>query len=248
MRVFVDGFGVLGLTIVRKLLENHSIQKSELLVNTYLLSENSLFLDFLKVSNITFFDLSYKELEKEILAFRPDYFLSVYGRRIIPQNILNLVKDSAINFHPSLLPDYKGCFSCPWVIINGETHTGITIHEMIEEVDAGKILHQEKVEIMPSDTAYSLYHRLVGKFASSFDEFFSKLINNELCSFNMPKGGTYYPRKVPYNGEIDRMWEDHKIDAFIRAMDFPPFKGAVLNYKNSQIEVNTLSQFKALVS
>ena len=73
MRVFVDGFGTIGHTLVRKLLENHSIQKSELLVNTYLLSENSLFLDFLKASNITFFDLSYKELEKEIFLSSVTY-------------------------------------------------------------------------------------------------------------------------------------------------------------------------------
>ena len=57
-----------------------------------------------------------------------------------------------MNLHPSLLPEYKGCFSCPWTIINGERKTGITFHEITEGIDSGNILQQHEVGILDNET------------------------------------------------------------------------------------------------
>ena len=248
MNIFVDGYGIVAHSIVRKILENHSVDPKNLLINTYHTEGNTAFLNYLKDLQIKHFNLPYNKLAKKVSLFKPDYFLSLYGRRIIPRSILNLVKFRSINLHPSLLPEYKGCFSCPWVIIKREKFTGITIHDIIEEVDAGEILYQEKVAISPDETAFSLYHRLAGKFIACFDDFFSDLLNGRIISCPMPKGGSYYPRRVPYDGMIDETWSEGQTEAFIRSMEFPPFRGAILKRGNSTMEVSSYAQFQKIVN
>jgi methionyl-tRNA formyltransferase len=59
----------------------------------------------------------------------------------------------------------------------------------------------------------------------------------------MQMGGKYYPRKVPHEGYINRDWTYNQIDAFIRALHFPPFKGATLKYKDKELEIDNLEQY-----
>lgn len=247
MNIFIDGYGVVAHSIVRKLVENHNIPTDRIFVNTYFKSENQLFLDYLKQNNINHLDESYKAIKNELSEFSPDFFFTLYGRRIIPPNILSEVKLRSINLHPSLLPEYKGCFSCPWVILNREDTTGITFHEIVEEVDAGDILFQCEIKLSGVETAYSLYHMLASKFIEKFDSFFLDLVNSKLTSIKMNKGGNYYPRKIPYDGVIDANWSLARIEAFIRAMCFPPFMGAIFNHNGRQIEINNIEQYKKLI-
>jgi methionyl-tRNA formyltransferase len=155
--------------------------------------------------------------------------LSIHYRNIIKNNILKEFQGIKINLHPSLLPDYKGCFSSVWAIINGEKETGITYHILTEDIDAGNILIQEKIKINQDDTAYSLFHKLITLGIQLLPRLFMLVENNY--------GGTpqyltgherYYKRQLPYDGLIDPNWEEDKKERFIRAMYFPPYEGAVL--------------------
>ena len=247
MRIFIDGYGVTAQAVARKLLSNHNITRENIVFNTYDSSENSNLIDFLKSEKLRFFIKPYSVLIDFFSEFKPNYFFSIYGRRIIPKEILSQVIDFSVNLHPSLLPDYKGCFSCPWVIINEEKYTGITFHEIVAKIDSGDILFQEKEMIMTSDTAYSLYHRLSQKFVLKFDDFFSKLVAKKIERMPMPVGGDYYARKVPFNGQIDSSWPPKKIDSFIRAMHFPPFVGATLSFKGRTFEISSYQQFSEII-
>ncbi len=79
---------------------------------------------------------------------------------IIPQEVLDIFPKGIINIHPSLLPKYRGPTPGQTAILNGDTKTGVTIIKLDKEVDHGPILVQEKVEILPNDTASTLYERL----------------------------------------------------------------------------------------
>lgn len=246
MKIFIDGFGVVAHSIVRKLIEKHSLPTSSLFVNTYDSQENLLFRKYLDQVGIPYVIGNYDDLYEEINQFNPDYFFSLYGRRIIPKGILQIVKKKSINLHPSLLPEYKGCFSCPWVILNYEKFTGITIHEIVDKVDSGDILFQKKITLQGDETAFSLYHKLVGLFVSNFDEFFYSLVSQKIIPIKMSVGGKYYSRKVPYSGYIDINWSIKKVEAFIRAMDFPPHKGAILKQAKMESEINSIQEFLRL--
>ena len=248
MNIFIDGYGVVAHSITRKLLDSHKIHSSNILVNTYNLPDNQTFIDFLKSREIKFVDESYKNLSSEFPAYSIDLFLSLYGRRIIPEYILETIRLHSINLHPSLLPQFKGCFSCPWVIIKREKKTGITFHKIDKGIDTGSILYQVEIDLDGKETGYSLYHKLASEFVSRFDHFFFNLLNDRLICKEMPKGGDYYPRKVPFDGKIDRNWSESQIESFIRAMYFPPFKSAVLMKDGQEIEIDTFDQYQKIIS
>ena len=100
------------------------------------------------------------EFLAELRQYHPDIIgLTAYGN-ILPENIINLPPLGTINVHGSLLPKYRGAAPIQWVLINGETETGITIMQMDKGVDTGDILLQEKLPIGPEDTAGGLSGKL----------------------------------------------------------------------------------------
>lgn len=73
--------------------------------------------------------------------------------QIIPQNIISIPHMGVINVHASLLPKYRGPTPTLWVLANGEKETGITVHFIEDErIDAGRIIAQGKMKILPSHT------------------------------------------------------------------------------------------------
>jgi phosphoribosylglycinamide formyltransferase-1 len=67
---------------------------------------------------------------------------------------------AVINVHPSLLPKFKGLRAIERALEAGVEETGVTVHFMVEEVDAGPIVRQEAVPVLPGDTAEALHERL----------------------------------------------------------------------------------------
>lgn len=89
----------------------------------------------------------------------PDLLVLGFVTAFVPQEMIDLATYGGINYHPSLLPKYRGGSAINWAIINGETETGVTIHFIDEGVDTGPILLQEKVDIAPDDTVKSVYFK-----------------------------------------------------------------------------------------
>jgi phosphoribosylglycinamide formyltransferase-1 len=67
---------------------------------------------------------------------------------------------AVINVHPSLLPKFRGLDAVGQTLAAGVGETGVTVHFMVEEVDAGPIISQERVPVRPDDTKESLFERL----------------------------------------------------------------------------------------
>jgi phosphoribosylglycinamide formyltransferase-1 len=65
-----------------------------------------------------------------------------------------------LNVHPSLLPEFRGLHAVARALEAGVKETGVTVHFMVEKVDAGPIVAQEKVPVLPSDTVQTLLERL----------------------------------------------------------------------------------------
>jgi methionyl-tRNA formyltransferase len=106
----------------------------------------------------------------KIAALKPDIILSVYYRKMICQEILDLPKIGAFNLHGSFLPNYRGRCPVNWVIIKGEEKTGVTLHYMVEKPDAGDIIGQKAVAIDFRDTAKTLYDKLCAAAKELLDE------------------------------------------------------------------------------
>jgi len=96
-----------------------------------------------------------------IRAMAPDMLFSFYYRHLLGEEILACAAQGAFNLHGSLLPQYRGRAPLNWVLVNGETQTGVTLHRMVKRADAGDIITQATQEIDAEDTALTLHHKLV---------------------------------------------------------------------------------------
>ena len=67
---------------------------------------------------------------------------------------------AVINLHPSLLPEFRGLHAVRRALEAGVKETGVTVHFMVEEVDAGPMISQEAIPILAGDTEESLLERL----------------------------------------------------------------------------------------
>lgn len=88
-----------------------------------------------------------------------DILVSVGFGYILNSEALSMPR-FAINVHPTLLPKYRGYRSGPYIIMNGEKESGVTVHFLTEIADAGDILAQRKIEVSPFDTTTSLYRKV----------------------------------------------------------------------------------------
>ena len=85
----------------------------------------------------------------------------VVAFRMLPELVWSMPRLGTINLHASLLPQYRGAAPINWAIMNGESITGVTTFFIEKEIDTGKIIFSEKVEITDNDTAGSLHDKLM---------------------------------------------------------------------------------------
>jgi methionyl-tRNA formyltransferase len=224
-----------GLECLYSLMLIHEVDCKNILVFTHNSIENEVFLSHLQALNINYKFESINNCYELVYSFKPDYLISVYYRNIINEKILKLVLGRAMNLHPSLLPKYRGTKSSVWAIINGERYTGISFHYMTKGVDEGNLILQRRVKIQESDTAFSLYHKLITLFVLSFSEAFQGLKNN-VAGQEQQGESSYYGRVLPHNGILTLSEiNDLQAERFIRAMYFPPFEGARFQIDDGRI-------------
>ena len=94
-----------------------------------------------------------KKLQAEVFV--------VVAFRMLPRIVWALPKLGTMNLHASLLPNYRGAAPINWVLINGETRTGLTTFLINEEIDTGAILLQGEINIHPEDDMGSLHDKLL---------------------------------------------------------------------------------------
>ena len=211
---------------------------------------NQTLISFAQTNNISTKTSSIKQKETKqwIEKINPDIILSTYFRHIIPQEILNIPQYGGINIHPSLLPKYMGTFSIPWAIINGEKETGFTFHFMTAKIDVGNIILQKKIPIKNTDTAYSLYHKIIIESTKYLEKILTLVISKKYKGKQQVGKSQYFKREVPFGGHINPMWDINKIEHFIRAMYFPPFKGAMLNINGQEKEIFSIEEYRKTIS
>ena len=92
-------------------------------------------------------------------ALEFDYLFSVANLEVLPVELIEQAQKLAINFHDALLPRYAGLNATSWALMAQEKTHGVTWHEMLAAVDAGRIVRQTSFDIADSDTALSLNAR-----------------------------------------------------------------------------------------
>ena len=86
-----------------------------------------------------------------------DLGVMAYVLQFAPQDLTSIPAHGTIQYHPSLLPCYRGPSAINWPIIRGDTHTGLTIFRPTDGLDEGPVILQKETPIGPDDTLGSVY-------------------------------------------------------------------------------------------
>src|SRR4029079_15905864 len=93
-------------------------------------------------------------------VFRPELLVVAAYGQILSKDVLAAASRGGINVHASLLPKYRGAAPIAWAIYHGEKQSGVTIIRMSTALDAGDMLVQEALDVLPDETAGELEARL----------------------------------------------------------------------------------------
>ena len=96
----------------------------------------------------------------KVQAAKPEFIFSFYYRHMLPPALLAVAPRGALNMHGSLLPAYRGRVPVNWAVIRGESRTGASLHYMADKPDAGDMVDQQAVPILPDDTAEQVFDKV----------------------------------------------------------------------------------------
>lgn len=164
---------------------------------------------------------------QRIRDLAPDFLFSFYYRALLASELLTIASRGALNMHGSLLPKYRGQVPVNWAIIHGETETGATLHYMVEKPDAGDVVAQTAMPILPDDTA-----REVSEKVTLAAELTLHRVLPALMAGTAPRiaqdlsKGSYFSKLKPEERQIDWNGSAARIHNLVRAMA-PPYPGAL---------------------
>jgi len=104
-----------------------------------------------------FASLRAKEAGEAMRSLGADLGIMAFVLQFAPQDFVTIPAKGTIQYHPSLLPKYRGPSSINWPIIRGETKTGLTIFRPTDGLDEGPVVLQKETPIGPDDTLGSIY-------------------------------------------------------------------------------------------
>ena len=158
-------------------------------------------------------------------------------RRLLGPELLRLAPLGAYNVHPSLLPRYRGRCPVSWVLIHGETETGVTLHDMTAEADAGDIVAQRRLTIAPDETSQSLHHRLVPLFVAVIRDTLPAIAAGTAPRAPQDeRQASTFGGRGPDDGAFDWTWSAVRIERLVRAVT-RPYPGAFARFEGRRLFV-----------
>jgi methionyl-tRNA formyltransferase len=240
MRIVVHGQQAFGKSVLEALLK-----RGENVIAVYVAPEKEgAKVDPLKEAAIAaklpvYQPASYKDPKvwDEFKALKPDLQVMAFVTLFVPEDFLNIPTHGSIQYHPSLLPAYRGASAINWQIIMGEKEAGLSIFWPDNGLDTGDVLMQKKTPIDPTDTLGTVY----------FDRLFPMGVEAMLESVDLVKAGkaprikqdeskaTYEGRCGPGNARIDWGKSWRQIDPLIRGCNPAPGAWCTLDGKTLKI-------------
>jgi methionyl-tRNA formyltransferase len=177
------------------------------------------------------------EVWDEFRALKPDLQVMAFVTLFVPEDFLKIPTKGSIQYHPSLLPKYRGPSAINWPIIQGDTETGLSIFWPDNGLDTGEVLLQKKTQIAPTDTLGSVY----------FDRLFPMGVDAMLEAVDLVKAGkaprikqdeakaTYEGRCGPDNARIDWGKPWIQIDRLIRGCNPAPGAWTTIDGKTLKV-------------
>ncbi len=166
----------------------------------------------------------------------PDIVIVVAYGKIIPKRYFSLAKYGFINIHASLLPKWRGAAPIQRSIMNLDTHTGISIMKIVEELDAGPILQQKKISINENINCLDLMKELSNLGAREILDALNKIENGRAKFVEQKHSEATYAKKISKN-ECQIKWNGTAKNILAKINGLNPNPGAWFFYKNDRYKI-----------
>jgi methionyl-tRNA formyltransferase len=177
------------------------------------------------------------ELAHAVAATQADVIFSFYYRALLPAELLCLAPRGAYNLHGSLLPRYRGRAPTNWAVLKGERETGATLHAMVARADAGGIVDQQAVPILPDDTARQVFDKVTVAAEQVLWRSLPAIVRGEVRLRPNDIGqGSYFGARRPEDGRIDWLQPARDVYNLVRAVA-PPYPGAFTDFGNTRLVI-----------
>ncbi len=174
---------------------------------------------------------------KQIREWDPDLIcVAAYGQ-ILKSSLLDLPRFGCINVHASLLPRWRGASPINAAILNGDSHSGVTIMKIGPGLDDGPILTQESIEILPEETAGSLFDRLANLGGELLITTIPSYLEGKITpKIQDPAFATYAPQLKKSAGELNFELSAEFLDRTVRA--FSPWPGTYTFWNDERLIIH----------
>lgn len=181
--------------------------------------------------------LRVEEARFALQALNVDLAVLAYVLQFVPQDFATIPRHGTIQFHPSLLPRYRGPSSINWPIILGDTRTGLTIFRPVDGLDEGPIILQKETPIGPDETVGKVYFgRLFPMGVAALLEAADLVVNGRAQSTTQDESCASYEGWCR-DAEARINWHTHVDQTYnlIRGCDPAPGAWTVFNHKRLQL-------------
>jgi len=183
-------------------------------------------------------DINSLETMAYIKSLGVDVLVLCSFSQILNRDLFELPSRATINLHPGKLPEYRGGNPLNWAIIRGEKHAWLTIHHVVEEIDAGAILAEQVLSIEPQDSINVVRQKALRLFPPLLAKVLYTLragpLDGKLVDLSQ---GTYYPPLAANDARIN--WQSmsaEQITNLVRAFD-TPYSGAFAFYEGKRVRI-----------
>ena len=165
---------------------------------------------------------AYPAFVEKVRGLWPELIVANSYSMLLREEVLAIPRYGAVNVHGALLPQYRGCNSIQWALLNGESETGVTMHYMTPEFDAGDIIAHRQVPIHLEDTWRDIQGRITRATDAMLTAEVPRLLS--LTNDRRPQDecqARYYTRRRPEDGLIK--WHDSVLAIYnlVRALVKP---------------------------
>ena len=199
--------------------------------------------------------LRVEEARQALQALDVDLAVLAFVLQFVPQDFATIPRHGTIQYHPSLLPRYRGPSSINWPIILGDTRTGLTIFRPVDGLDEGPIILQKETPIGPDETVGKVYFgRLFPMGVGALLEAADLVVNAGTQATTQDESCASYEGWCR-DAEARINWHTHVDQTYnlIRGCDPAPGAWTVFNHKRLQLydarkhSARTFSQVKGRI-
>jgi methionyl-tRNA formyltransferase len=182
-------------------------------------------------------DINHEKNIAFIRQLNPEIIYCFGWSSLIKAELLSIPKIGVVGYHPALLPYNRGRHPIIWALALGLDQTGSTFFFMDEGADTGDIVSQEIIPISKTDTAYSLYSKIIDTAIPQILEFTKQFEQGVILSERQPSGvGNTWRKRGKSDGRIDFRMNSERIYNLVRALT-KPYVGAHFECGNEDIKV-----------